>query len=315
MSRHRAGLPQCDGSLLLTDGGLETTLVFHHGIDLPAFASCHLLRDEPGTAVLRAYYDRYAALAHAHGVGLLLESVGWRASANWGPTLGLDAAGIERVNRAAIDLIAEVRAAWDDRVSPIVLSACVGPEADAYNPERRLAPAAAERYHAAQVATIAATEADMVSALTITYAEEAIGIVRAARAAGLPVVISFTTETDGRLPSGQPLGEAVDQVDAEADGGPDYYMLNCVHPDHVAPALEAGAGWVGRVRGLRTNASRLSHAELDESTELDAGDPLELGVLHRRLAELLPELAVVGGCCGTDHRHVAAMWSALGSPA
>lgn len=313
MARHRDRLPQADGTRLLTDGGLETTLVFHHGLDLPVFAAYHLVDERDGAAILRAYYDRYAALAHAHGVGLLLESPSWRASANWGTELGHDAAALDRLNRKAIDLLAAVRADWDDRIAPIVLSGCIGPEADAYNPRTRLDAASAERYHAAQVATLAETEADLVSAITITYAEEAVGIVRAARVAGMPVVISFTVETDGRLPSGQRLDEAIDQVDSEADGGPAYYMLNCAHPDHFGHVLEEAA-WVGRIGGLRANASRLSHAELDESVELDDGDPIELGALHRELAARLPSLAVVGGCCGTDHRHVAAIWSAIGAP-
>lgn len=312
MPRHRDRLPQVDGVRLLTDGGLETTLVFHQGMDLPVFAAYHLVEEREGAAALRAYYDRYAALAHAQGVGLLLESPSWRASANWGAELGHDASALDRLNRMAIELLAGVRADWDGRIAPIVLSGCIGPEADAYNPRTRLDAAAAERYHEAQVATLAETEADLVSALTITYAEEAIGIVRAARGAGMPVVISFTVETDGRLPSGQRLGEAIDQVDSETDGGPDYYMLNCAHPDHFGHVLEE-ADWVGRVGGLRANASRLSHAELDESVELDDGDPIELGALHRGLAARLPALSVVGGCCGTDHRHVAAIWSAIGS--
>lgn len=130
---------------------------------------------------------------------------------------------------------------------------------------------------------------------------------RAARAAGMPVVISFTLETDGHLPSGQSLAEAIRETDAATDGAPAYYMINCAHPSHFRDRLAEGSDWRSRIRGLRANASRLSHAELDEATELDEGNPDELGADYRELRLLLPELAVFGGCCGTDHRHVEAI--------
>ena len=144
----------------------------------------------------------------------------------------------------------------------------------------------------------------MVSAFTINYAEEAIGIARAAQAAGMPVAISFTVETDGTLPSGQTLQEAIERVDKATQGAPAYYMINCAHPRHFADVLFAGEGWVERIRGLRANASTKSHAELDESVELDAGDPVDFGHQHRALFGKLRHLTVLGGCCGSDHRHV-----------
>jgi homocysteine S-methyltransferase len=167
-------------------------------------------------------------------------------------------------------------------------------------------------YHATQIGTFASTSVDLVTALTMTYVAEAIGIVRAARQSGLPVVIGFTVETDGRLPSGQPLRQAIEQVDAETDGATAYFMINCAHPSHFYDVLEPGAAWTDRVRGLRANASRMSHAELDEAEELDAGDPEELANEYVALRERLPQLTVLGGCCGTDHRHVEAIseaWS------
>jgi homocysteine S-methyltransferase len=173
----------------------------------------------------------------------------------------------------------------------------------------------AERYHSAQVRTFSETAADMVSALTMTYVEEAVGIARAARAAGMPAAISFTVETDARLPSGQALGEAIEQADAETDGGVAYFMINCAHPTHFADVLEADEPWADRIRGLRANASAKSHAELDEAEELDEGDPVELGAQYRALRPRLRNLNVVGGCCGTDHRHIAEICRAwLGGP-
>jgi homocysteine S-methyltransferase len=171
----------------------------------------------------------------------------------------------------------------------------------------------AAAYHAVQVGTFAESAADLVTAVTMTYVDEAVGVVDAARAADVPVVISFTVETDGRLPGGQALGDAVEEVDSRTDGAVAYFMVNCAHPTHFRDVLEPGSAWSGRIRGLRANASRSSHAELDEAEELDTGDPEELGREYVGLRERLPALTVLGGCCGTDHRHIGAIaraWTA-----
>ena len=138
----------------------------------------------------------------------------------------------------------------------------------------------------------------------MNYVEEPIGIARAAKAAGMPVVISFTLETDGRLPTGQTLKDAIVEIDAETGKAPAYYMINCAHPTHFEGALEAGEAWIKRLRGLRANASTRSHAELDQATDLDAGNPVELGRQYAELRRKLRHVTVLGGCCGTDFRHV-----------
>jgi S-methylmethionine-dependent homocysteine/selenocysteine methylase len=303
----RTGLPQLDGGLWLTDGGIETTLIFHQGLDLPAFAAFVLLRDDQGTDELRRYYAPYLDLARDQGVGFVLESPTWRASPRWAAELDVSDAELDELNRRAIALMEELR---DGAGVPAVISGCIGPQDDGYSPKAKLSAAAAEQYHSTQIGTFADAGADMVTAITMTYADEATGLTRAAQAAGIPVAISFTVETDGRLPSGQPLGEAIAEVDAATDAGPAYYMINCAHPTHFADALDARAA--ERVRGLRANASTMSHAELDEAEELDDGDPADLAARHAELREQLPALAVVGGCCGTDHRHVAEISRALG---
>jgi S-methylmethionine-dependent homocysteine/selenocysteine methylase len=313
MSKYRRHLPQSGSRLFLTDGGLETTLIFHEGFELPCFASFDLLKDEAGIAVLRRYFDRYAGLARDLGAGLVLESATWRANPDWGARLGYDRKALIDVNRKAIGLLLEVRAAWETPATPIVISGNLGPRGDGYNPSRRMTAAEAQDYHAEQVATFAETDADMVAALTLNYVEEAIGITAAARAHSMPVAISFTVETDGRLPSGDTLAEAIGRTEAATGGYPAYYMINCAHPTHFEAVLQENGQYRERIRGLRANASAKSHAELDESTELDAGDPVELGLQYRTLQSLLPRLAVVGGCCGTDHRHVEAIGRALGA--
>jgi S-methylmethionine-dependent homocysteine/selenocysteine methylase len=300
----REHLPQIDGDLFLTDGGIETTLIFHEGLDLPLFAAFDLLKDEQGTAALRSYYAPYLALAGEAGLGFVLESPTWRASPRWAEELGYTPEELEGLNRKAIALMAELRADADG-AAEIVISGCVGPHDDGYDPAVMLDASAAQDYHSTQIETFADTAADMVSALTLTYAAEAIGVARAAGSAGIPVAISFTLETDGRLPDGQPLGEAIEQVDAETGEGPAYYMLNCAHPIHFETVLEPASPWVQRIRGLRANASKMSHAELDQATELDEGDPADLGDRYAALFPRLPRLNVLGGCCGTDHRHVA----------
>jgi S-methylmethionine-dependent homocysteine/selenocysteine methylase len=308
MSR-RENLPQLEGGLFLTDGGIETVLIFHEGLDLPAFAAFDLLKDEGGTAKLRAYYEPYLELAGRHGTGFVLESPTWRANPRWAGEIGYSSSELDAFNRRAIELMQELRASFSGD-GPIVISGCIGPQDDGYNPAGRLSAAEAEDYHSEQIGTFAGTAADMVTAITMTYADEAIGIARAATQAGMPVALSFTVETDGRLPSGQPLGEAVQQVDEQTDAAAAYYMINCAHPTHFEDVLGEGGGWQERIRGLRANASTSSHAELDEATELDEGDPADLGGRYAGLREGLPKLNVLGGCCGTDHRHVAEICNA-----
>jgi S-methylmethionine-dependent homocysteine/selenocysteine methylase len=304
-------LPQLTGDLFLTDGGIETTLIFHRGLDLPQFAAFDLLNEEEGTNELRRYYVPYLELARQHGAGFVLESPTWRASPRWAADIGHSPEELDRMNRKAIALMAELRERYEGEVSPIVISGCVGPQDDGYDPQQRLSADEAADYHSTQIGTFADTEADMIAALTMTYVDEAIGIVHAAHEAEIPCAISFTVETDGALPSGQPLSQAIEETDAATGGGPAYYMINCAHPTHFESVL--GGSWTTRILGLRANASTRSHAELDEATELDDGDPEDLGARYAALRGRLPELNVLGGCCGTDDRHVGricAAWTA-----
>jgi S-methylmethionine-dependent homocysteine/selenocysteine methylase len=311
MSKYRKRLPQLGDDVFLTDGGLETTLIFHDGLALPCFAAFDLLRTADGTETLRRYFERYARIAREQERGLVLETPTWRANPDWGARLGYGAAALADANRRAVELLLEVRAAHERRRSPIVISGNLGPRGDGYLPGALMSPAEARAYHAPQIETFARTDADLVAALTLNYPEEAIGIALAARDAGMQVAISFTTETDGRLPSGISLADAIAWTDDDTEGYPAYYMINCAHPTHLAGALAEPGGWRDRVRGLRANASRRSHAELDASPDLDAGDPDELAAQYRDLRKAFRRLAVVGGCCGTDHRHVEAIGRAM----
>ncbi|MEK6789721.1 MAG: homocysteine S-methyltransferase family protein [Pseudomonadota bacterium] len=304
MNRYRSALPQLAGSLFLTDGGLETTLIFHEGLVLPDFAAFHLLKTPEGEAALRKYFRTYAEIARRLGTGLILESATWRANSDWGGKLGYTAGALADVNHRAISLLEQIRREYETEQTPVVISGCLGPRGDGYVPDRAMSAQEAERYHQAQMTTFADSAADMVCAITMNYVEEAIGIAQAAQRAGLPVAISFTVETDGKLPTGQTLKAALAQVDDATAGYPCYYMINCAHPTHFEKVLAEGEPWLQRIRGLRANASRMSHAQLNEAPELDAGNAIELGQEYADLKRRLAHLNVMGGCCGTDHRHI-----------
>jgi homocysteine S-methyltransferase len=308
---YRTALPQLSGEVFLTDSGLETDLIFNRGFSLPEFAAFVLIDDARGTATLDAYFRRHVDIAVQHGCGVILEAPTWRASRDWGSQIGYPPAELRRVNQSAVSLLSRVRDGYLDAASsPVVISGCIGPRADAYGPAEHMGEDQAEDYHKEQIEVLAATDADLVHAMTITYAGEAAGIARAAAGAGIPAAISFTTETNGRLPDGTSVTDAVAAVEAATGGAPVYYGINCVHPSHFESALPVGA--IGaRIKGVRANASRMSHAELDESPTLDDGDPVELAADYMRLRAQHPQISILGGCCGTDARHVQAIADAV----
>ncbi|MER2266928.1 homocysteine S-methyltransferase family protein [Methylobacterium oxalidis] len=310
MPRFRDALPQLTGRPFLTDGGLETTLVFLKGIDLPCFAAFPLICAEEGRATLTQFFEPYLELAKRHRAGMLLDTPTWRANHDWGAKLGYDAEALAEVNRAAIDFVETLRRHHADADIPLVLNGVIGPRGDGYAAEAAMTAEQAAAYHRSQIEVFRDSEADMVSAVTLTFVEEAIGIALAARDAKMPAVISFTVGTDGRLPSGQSLGSAIEAADAATGAYPAYYMINCAHPLHFEPVLAEGAGWLARIRGIRANASTKSHAELDAASDLDIGDPQDLGRRYAALRGRLPNLNVLGGCCGTDHRHIEAICEA-----
>lgn len=310
MTDDRQSLPQLEHRPFLTDSGLETKLIFVDGIALPEFAAFVLLETADGRQRLRDYFSRHAQISRDAGSGFIAEAPTWRANPDWGRRLGYDSERLDELNKEAITMLLDLRDRDGRGRHDYVISGCIGPRGDGYDPSVTTAPEEAERYHAEQIASFAETDADLVSALTMTNTEEAIGITRAAQKAGIPTVISFTLETDGRLPSGTPLAEAILEVDAATGDGPAYYMINCAHPTHFDDVLEGRGGWVGRIRGIRANASRKGHDELDTAGELDDGDPYELASEYASLVARFPALTILGGCCGTDERHIEQIASA-----
>lgn len=303
MSTYRAGLPQLDGGLFLTDAGLETDLIFNKGIPIREFASHTLLGDSVGREALANYFRGFLTLARDVGAGFVLDTQTWKAHLHWANDLGASEADLARANREAVEFVAGIRAEFTANAEPIVLNGLFGPRGDAYAPDTALAASEAEDYHSTQIGWFADTDVDMVTALTFTQSDEAIGAVRAAGAVELPIVVSFTVETDGSLPTGEALGHAIEAVDGATNGAAAYFMVNCAHPSHFSGVI-GDADWARRIRGLRCNASRMSHAELDEAEVLDDGDVHELANEYRALVEKMPWLNVLGGCCGSDLRHV-----------
>lgn len=304
MNKYNHVLPQTNGRLFLTDGGIETTLIFHEGLELPDFAAFHLLTTSEGRAALYKYFRTYTLLAKRFGTGLILESATWRSNPDWGARLGYTHEKLADANRRAIHLLRDIRKEFETDRIPMVISGCVGPRGDGYIPANVMSAQQAEAYHWEQIRTFSGTYADMVTAITMNYVEEAIGITEAAKKLGMPVAISFTLETDGNLPTGQTLKSAIEQVDAVTSNYPVYYMINCAHPTHFEHILAEGGQWLRRLRGVRANASHRSHAELNKAPDLDIGNPAELGAQYARLKRRLPHLNIMGGCCGTDHRHL-----------
>jgi len=309
MSKYRRDLPQLKGGIYLTDGGMETTLIFHEGADLPHFASFVLLAAPAGRRQLKDYYLRYLDIAAKAGTGFVLDTATWRTNPDWGARLGYSTEALKAANEDAVELLSGLRADFERPGAPIIISGAIGPRGDGYKAGNMNA-GEAEAYHAAQIETFAGTDADMVTAFTLTSIDEAIGIARAAKQVEMPCAISFTVETDGNLVTSRTLRQAIEAVDAATGAYPHYYMINCAHPSHFDTVITGDGAWLQRIGGLRANASTMSHQQLDESETLDDGDPADLGQRYRQLTRRMPQLRVLGGCCGTDHRHVAAICAA-----
>lgn len=313
MCSFRHQLPQLSDRPFITDGGLETTLIYKDGYDLPEFAAFVLLNDPDGLESLRNYFRSYLSVAEKHQLGFILDSPTYRASQDWADKLGISAKELDEFNQKGVSLLRELRKEFDDRIPEIVLSGCIGPQGDAYSAETGFTAQEAADYHRTQIASLRNAHVDMITAHSIPHAAEGLGIAIAAQLEDMPVAISFTIETDGRLPSGESLKYAIEMIDELTDFEPAYYMINCAHPTHIQEILTGNEPWMDRIKAIRANASNKSHAELDASTELDAGNPEEYGSEMSGLANLLNGLNIYGGCCGTDHRHVAATCEALQS--
>ena len=298
-------------NIILTDGGLETDLIFNHQIELPHFAAFPLLENPKHEKIVRAYYKEYLEIAKKHNSSFILESATYRASKDWGFKLGYSEIELDYINRKAIKLLFQLKKEYQSHLHTILVSGCIGPRGDGYNVDEIISVNESENYHTAQIKSFANANADLVSAFTMNSCNEALGIVKAAKKNNIDVVISFTVELDGKLPSGESLEDCISKIDETTDSYVKYYMINCAYPTHFIDVLKTNKPWKNRIQGIRANASCKSHAELDESTELDTGDKNELGNLHQELTNLLPSLQVFGGCCGTDATHIESIYNCI----
>lgn len=306
MKKIKNTLPNESEDLFLTDGGLETTLVFLEGFDLPYFAAFDILKDQKGYDSMKNYYSRYLKIAEKYKTNFILESPTWRTNPEWIEKIGYPKDSLFELNKKAVSLLTDLKIEFSNSIKSILISGCIGPRGDGYVPDNCMNVEEAKQYHLAQIKAFSQMPVDFVSALTMNYIEEVIGIVKAAETVSLPVVISFTVETDGKLPTGMSLKDAIEKIDKSVNVPPLYYMINCAHPTHFVNELKTNVNenWIKRIKGFRANASCKSHAELDEATELDRGIPKDLGKEYKNLKDTFSHLNVFGGCCGTDEEHI-----------
>ncbi|WP_337660109.1 homocysteine S-methyltransferase family protein [Anderseniella sp. Alg231-50] len=299
-----ARLPEPDGRMFLTEGGIETHMQYKKGHELRNFCLFELINDEHAMADLRAYHVNLIEVALKHKVGAVLDGLHYRTSRDWGEKLGYSAEALTDIVVRGIRFYQDLAREYETADSPMPVSGVVGPRGDAYDIGRIMEADEAEDYHSEQIATMKQAGADLVTALTFSQVDEAIGVTRAAQDHDMPVVVSFALNKDGHLKSGTALGEAIRSVDRATGDGPRYYMVNCTHPVDFAAAFEAPGPWVKRIYGLRPNASSLDHGTLCQLGHLEEGNPVELGQQMADMARRFSHINVWGGCCGTDHVHI-----------
>ena len=304
MSTYRNNLPQLTEDLFITSGGLETSLIYHEHIDLPCFASFTVLKSESGRKCLKKFLRSFVDIAQKYHLGVLLITPTWRCNPDWIKKLNYPNEDLSYLNKLSVEILDEVRNEYSTSKYPIIIGASTGPRGDGYQPQNMMTPDEAQEYHSKQIRVLSETNVDFITAFTLNYIDEAIGIVRAAKEVNMPIAISFTVETDGNLATGQTLKEAIETVDKETNQTPVYYLINCAHPANFQHIFNKEEKWMERIRGIQGNASKKSHAELDQATELDDGDPQEFGQDIRQLLYKLKNLNILGGCCGTDIRHL-----------
>jgi len=290
-------------TMFLTDGGLETTLIFHYGLELRSFAAFELLNTPDGRAALQKYYKPYLDMATKYSAGFVLETPTWRSNTDWATKLGYTKDELQAINMDAVAFVKDI-AKQHAGTSPIIISGNIGPRGDGYNAENMMGIEEAKAYHAEQIRAFKSAGADVVTALTMNYSNEAIGVALASKQLEIPCVLSFTVETDGKLPDGETLEEAIEKTEVATGNYPLHYMINCAHPDHFKNRLSDSSPYLKKIKGIRANASTMSHAELDEAENLDAGDKDLLAHGYAVIKSVLPGIRVIGGCCGTDHSHI-----------
>ena len=296
--------PRAAGRLYLTEGGTETEVLYKWGFELPEFAMFPLLDDPKADSVIEGMFDRYFEAAEATGAGMLLNAHDYRASPDWASKLGYSAEQLTDFQHRVIGFLDAMRTKYRGRVDPVYVAGCIGPRGDAYGTGGEITEEEAEAYHAVQINNLKGTAADMVIAVTFSNIAEAVGVIRAAAAAKMPIGVSFNIGPDGRLRSGPTLAEAITATDAATEGKAAWFGTNCAHPIEFAPALADPGDWRKRLRYVRPNAAKTDKLALCKLGHLEDGDPVELGNEMAEALREFPSVDIVGGCCGTDERHL-----------
>ena len=297
--------PRLDNKFYLTEGGSETEIMYKWGFELPEFEMYPLLDNPQADEIIRNMFRRYFEVAAQHDTGMLLNGHDYRASPDWGAKLGYSPEALRNMQHRVIDFLDGMRAEYADRVSDVYIAACIGPRGDAYGSGGEITADEAEDYHSVQLKNLDGTAADMAVAATFNNVPEAIGVIRAANGAGRPIGVSLTLTPEGRLRSGPGLGEAIETIDEATDGGAAWFGTNCSHPLEFEPALAEQGPWLDRLRYIRPNAARMDKIALCSLGHLEDGDPVELGGQMGEVARRLPRADIIGGCCGTDERHLS----------
>lgn len=295
--------PRLDDRIYITEGGIETEILYKWGFELPEFSMYPLLDNADAMKTIHAMFDRVFAAAAAHDAGIVLAGLDYRASPDWAEKIGYSRDQLDAFIHRNIAFLKGRREAHADRVRDVYIAATCGPRGDAYGTGGTITEDEAEAYHAFQIAASKAAGADLVIGITFNNIPESIGFVRAAQDVGIPVGISLTLTPEGVMRSGPSLQQAVEEIDAATDGAAAWFGTNCAHPVEFEPALNGGA-WTDRLRYVRPNASKMDKIALCKLGHLEDGDPEELGGQMADLKRRFPQADILGGCCGTDERHL-----------
>lgn len=299
------------GTPIITDGGIETRIMFETNLSMdPELQVAALVPDPDGAAALRSIYESYIKAAGEFGLPIVIGTPTFRASLNFARRAGHGGEeSVRELNVGAVRLLRQLREDSDHR--PIFIAGVIGPSGDAYTPGDALGAPEAAAYHRLQTEVLAEEGVEFLFAPTFPAVDEALGVAMAMGRSGLPYVVSFVLDTAGRVLDGTPLTAAIERIDNEALPPPLYYSISCVYPDVAARALEDAARdsktLVGRIAELKANGSPLGTDELVRLDHIEATPPEPFAELLWSLHESHPVLRVIGGCCGTDDRHIRAL--------
>ncbi len=298
------------GRYFITEGGIETEIMYKWGFEMPHFAMFPLLDNPQAAAAIKGMYRRYLDVVAKYKQSALIGGFDYRASPDWGNLLGYSASALRDANLQSIQFLRDVAEEYKSDIDQALFSGCVGPRGDAYQTKNTMDRYQAAEYHAIQLETLKLANVDLAWALTFGDPEEAIGVCMAAESLDIPLAVSFSLDSSHHLNTGGSFSKAVEYVDEQTNNFPEFYSLNCSHPDEFNPAIKQGK-WINRVRCFRPNATKMDKISLCKLGHLEEGDPVELGYQMSDLHSRFPHIDIWGGCCGTCDTHLEQIVSHL----